>query len=79
MPIEVTIDGAKERRKFNGLSNVSKKAVIDGINTIKDINQRQKFKTSGEIQIWNDKYKFNGETSKYEIDQTSQTPQTTQP
>ena len=79
IPIEVTIDGAKERRKFNDLSNVSKKAVIDGINTIKDINQRQKFKTSGEIQIWNDKYKFNNETSKYEIDQTSQTPQTTQP
>jgi hypothetical protein len=50
-PIEVTIDGAKENRKFNDLSNVSKKAVIDGINTIKDAAQRQKFKTSGEIQI----------------------------
>ena len=78
MPIEVTIDGRKESRKFNDLSNVSKKAVIDGINTIKETAQRQKFKTSGEIQIWNDKYKFNNSTNKYEIEQAPQTSQSQQ-
>lgn len=76
MPIDVTIDGKKESKKFTDLSNISKKAVIEGINAIKESNKQKDFGNNAPtVQIWNDTYKFNNSTNKYEIEQAPQTSQ----
>lgn len=76
MLIKVTIDGQEQSMTFNDLPDTSKKTVIDGINAITEISTKKAFGNSAtNINIWNDTYKFNDSTHKYEIEQASQTSQ----